>query len=99
MNRLLRIASALDIEGEHRMADELDRIVMSQTGYYPPPSPEEEEEQPPVEKIDEGPSLGGTNGEPPLYGDPNKRPNELIKPLRRKPKYTILKRISPDKCR
>ena len=90
MNGLLRIASSLDIEGRHRMADELDHIVMSQTGYYPPPPPKDED-VPPVEEVDEGPSLGGNIGEPPLYGDPNKRPSELLKPIRRHPKNTTRK--------
>jgi len=89
MNRLLRIASILDIEGEHRMADELDRIVMSQAGYYPPPPPEEEEEEVLSEEVDEKPSLGGNIGEPPLYGDPNRKPVGPLKPNPKRPENTI----------
>lgn len=90
MRRLLRIASALDIEGDHRLADELDHIVMSQAGYLPPPPPKEED-TPPAEEIDDDPSLGGNIGEPPLYGDPNKRPSGPLKPNPRRPKNTTRK--------
>ena len=91
MMSLLRLASSLDIDGEHRLADIIDRLVMSQAGYYPPPPPKEDF-APQDQEIDEGPSLGGNIGEPPLYGDPNKKQQASpLKPSPRRPKTPLRK--------
>jgi len=91
MMGLLRVAAMLDVKWAHRIADEIDRIVMSSgIGYYPPPPPKPEEPTPP-EQQDDDPTFF-SNGEPPL-DDPNKKrfPDGPVKVLHRKPRNTTRK--------
>lgn len=82
MLELLNISAKLDATGSHRLADEIDRIVMSEVGYYPPPPPPKQP-PPPQEEPPEEPD-GVFTGEPPL-DDPNKKQNGPVKviPLNR----------------